>query len=298
MVRTRGASSYRGEASFSRGEPSSSSHDKRRRPTPFARRRRVEEYRVDVIDEHDYEEWDEFIQHGHGEDDYVEQEDDYVEQEDVQQQDDSSEEELEAGGEDGGFPGGPHDTSLLTHYTQHVAFAIWQGRSWIYEHFPAMGRRKVFESYTDLDPRASRYIPLRVGWSLTEGRTYLDALTYDAVIWHPYIAWFRRVSHPYITPGDDNERPSLSLRMRRDLPDDRLVPSVRRRRSAELGLLGGIRRVIRMLQGMLTCRNVTEGTIAYQRTTETLQVARRFVEEYESSNRRGGRHVRGRASFS
>ncbi|KOM47740.1 hypothetical protein LR48_Vigan07g144400 [Vigna angularis] len=86
--------------------------------------------------------------------------------------------------------------------------------------------------------------------------------------------------------------------MRRDIPDERLVPPVRRRRSAEQGLLGGMRRVIRMLQGMLTCRDVTEGTIAYQRTTETLEVARRSVEEYESSTRRGGRHVRGRASFS
>ncbi|XP_047169835.1 uncharacterized protein LOC124838312 [Vigna umbellata] len=122
-----------------------------------------------------------------------------------------------------------------------------------------MGRREVFERYTNLDPRASRYIPPRVGWSLTEGRTFLDALTYDAVIWHPYvshtrtcpfmaismfsrwirlsdmihrhlpervlqhaitsvveahkpyacvdgyIAWFRQVSHPYNTPGDDDE---------------------------------------------------------------------------------------------
>ncbi|KOM57313.1 hypothetical protein LR48_Vigan11g034600 [Vigna angularis] len=65
----------------------------RRRSTTSARRRRVEEYCMDVIDEHDYEEQKEFIQHGHGEDDYVEQED-------VQQQDDSSEEEHEAEGED------------------------------------------------------------------------------------------------------------------------------------------------------------------------------------------------------
>ncbi|XP_047159684.1 histone chaperone RTT106-like [Vigna umbellata] len=131
MVRTRGVSSSRGDASCSRGEPSSSSRDERRRPTASARRRRVQKYRVDVIHEDEYEELDEIIQQGYGEDDYVEQED-------VQQQDDYSEEEDEDGDEDedeakdeakdGGFPGGPCDTSLLTHYTHHVAFAIWQGR--------------------------------------------------------------------------------------------------------------------------------------------------------------------------
>lgn len=27
-----------------------------------------------------------------------------------------------------GFLGGPQDTSLLTHYTHYVAYALWQGR--------------------------------------------------------------------------------------------------------------------------------------------------------------------------
>ncbi|XP_014517378.1 uncharacterized protein LOC106774863 [Vigna radiata var. radiata] len=121
MVRTRGASSYHGEASSSRGQPSSSSHDERRRPTASARRRRVEENRTDVIDEHDYEDQEESIQQGH-------REEDYVQHEDVREQDDYSEEEDEDEHEDDGFPGGPHDTSLLTHYSQHVAYAIWQGQ--------------------------------------------------------------------------------------------------------------------------------------------------------------------------
>ncbi|KOM24953.1 hypothetical protein LR48_Vigan27s002300 [Vigna angularis] len=102
-----------------------------------------------------------------------------------------------------------------------------------------------------------------------------------------YLFWFRRVFHPYITPADDDDRPSLAPRMRRHLPDDIPVPLVRRRRSPEFGLLS-----------MLTCRHVTEGTIAYQRTIKTLQVACRSVEEYEASTSRGARHVRGRASFS
>ncbi|XP_052723805.1 protein MAIN-LIKE 1-like [Vigna angularis] len=123
MVKTRGG--YHGEASSSHSEPS----DERRRPTASARRRRVEEYRVDVIHEHDNEEQEELLQHGHSQDDYVEEED-------IQQQHDCNQQEHEGEGEDEDedeaeddeFPGGPHDTSLLTHYTQHVAFAIWQGR--------------------------------------------------------------------------------------------------------------------------------------------------------------------------
>ncbi|XP_014494971.1 uncharacterized protein LOC106756884 [Vigna radiata var. radiata] len=125
MVRIRGASSSHREASSSRGQPSSSSHDERRRPMTSVRRRRIEEYRMDVIDEHHYEDHEESIQQGH-------REEDYVQHEDVQEQDDYSEEEDED--EDGdevqddGFPRGPHDTSLLTHYSQHVAYVIWQGQ--------------------------------------------------------------------------------------------------------------------------------------------------------------------------
>ncbi|KOM42056.1 hypothetical protein LR48_Vigan04g225400 [Vigna angularis] len=239
MVKTRGG--YHGEASSSRSEPS----DERRRPTASARRRRVEEYRVDVIDEHDDEEQEELLQHRHSQDDYVEEED-------IQQQHDYSQEEHEGEGEDedeaedGGFPGGPHDTSLLTHYTQHVAFAIWQGRE-----------RRGIKVVTH-------------GKKLKHFGIVIEADEPHACV-DGYITWFRRVSHPYITPGNDDERPSLAPRMRRYIPDERLVPPVRRRRSTELGLLGGMRRVIRMLQGMLTCRDVTEGTVAYQRTTETLQ---------------------------
>ncbi|XP_052723252.1 uncharacterized protein LOC108344236 [Vigna angularis] len=111
MVRTRDGSSYHGETFSSRGESSSLSHSKRRRPTTFTRRRRVQESHVDVIEEH--EQHDRGIQHGYVEDDYVEHED--VQQEDVCEEED----------EEGGFLGGPHDTFLLTHYIDHVAFAIW-----------------------------------------------------------------------------------------------------------------------------------------------------------------------------
>ncbi|XP_014524392.1 uncharacterized protein LOC106780611 [Vigna radiata var. radiata] len=135
MVRTRGASSYHGEIS-SCGKSSSLSHPERRRPTTSARRKRVQESQVDVIEEHEeHEQHDEGIQHEydqgiqHEYDEGIQHEydkgiqhnyveDDYVEQEDVCEEQD----------EEGGFQGGPQDTSLLTHYTDHVAFAIWQGR--------------------------------------------------------------------------------------------------------------------------------------------------------------------------
>ncbi|XP_017438404.1 uncharacterized protein LOC108344480 [Vigna angularis] len=136
-------------------------------------------------------------------------------------------------------------------------------QSWIYEHLSGMEKRRVSDRYIDLDPRATRYIPPRQGWSHTEGRTYLDGLTYDVIIpcspeslpipdiptidlnWlryvkhaisgvveahepsvyvDGYLLWFRRVSHPYITPTDDDDRPSLAPRMRRHLLDDILCP--------------------------------------------------------------------------
>ncbi|XP_014498895.1 uncharacterized protein LOC106759984 [Vigna radiata var. radiata] len=103
-----------------------------------------------------------------------------------------------------------------------------------------------------------------------------------------YLAWFRRVSHPYITPANDDDRPSLALRMRRHLPDDIPVPPVRRRRSLESGLLG-----------MLSCQHVTQNAVVYEQTNQTLQVTRRSVEEYEAATTsRGACHVRRRASFS
>ncbi|XP_014511729.1 protein MAIN-LIKE 1-like [Vigna radiata var. radiata] len=492
MVRTRGASFSRGEASSSRGQPSSSSHDERRRPTASVRRRRHED---------------------------VQEQDDYSEEEDEDEDEDGDEVQ------DDGFPRGPHDTSLLTHYSQHdrgeiqlkthgkklknfgmyheaiepyismsglaslvnlsyeyadhgltvslaerwhletntfhlpvgemnvtlddvhnllhlpimgqfcevedleydearshlmdllgvdrakasakmkksrgpkvrlswlresgnlirvsyllllrdlnacsryawgaatlahtyeqLGDASFSGvrqiagystllQSWIYEHLPGMGRRQVSDTYTDLHPRASRYIPSRQGWirlgymihrhlpervlrqfgfqqiiprspeslPMPEIHTidqnwlrYLEHAVTGAVEAEDpsacvdgYLAWFRRVSHPYITPANDDDRPSLAPHMRRHLPDDIPVPPVRRRRSPESGLLGGMRHVIRMLQGMLSCQHVTQNAVVYEKTNQTLQVARRSVEEYEAATTsRGARHVRGRASFS
>ncbi|KOM32220.1 hypothetical protein LR48_Vigan01g177600 [Vigna angularis] len=85
-----------------------------------------------------------------------------------------------------GFPGGPRDASLLTHYVQHVAYGISQGRNWIYEHFPTMGRRRLVSSYDETTPRAARWQSPRQSSTLAEIRSQLDGLTYSGVVWHPY----------------------------------------------------------------------------------------------------------------
>ncbi|KOM40764.1 hypothetical protein LR48_Vigan04g096200 [Vigna angularis] len=86
----------------------------------------------------------------------------------------------------GGFPGGPRDGSLLMHYVQHVAYAISQGRSWIYEHFPGMGRRRLVSSYDDTTPGAMRWQSPRQSSILAKIRSQLNALTYSRVVWHSY----------------------------------------------------------------------------------------------------------------
>jgi len=49
-----------------------------------------------------------------------------------------------------------------------------------------------------------------------------------------------------------------------------------------------VKRIISGLQRMIDCRDVTKGTVAWDRTHELLQMARDGVEEEET---RGGRRV-------
>ncbi|XP_047170225.1 uncharacterized protein LOC124838618 [Vigna umbellata] len=90
MARTQGASSYQGKSSC-QGE--------NRRLTASARRRQEE---ADI---------------------HKEKHNVIEEQHHVQEREDVNVGEKEVCG----FPGGPHDTSLLTHYARHVAHALWQG---------------------------------------------------------------------------------------------------------------------------------------------------------------------------
>ncbi|XP_052728911.1 uncharacterized protein LOC108327328 [Vigna angularis] len=54
--------------------------------------------------------------------------------------------------------------------------------SWIYEHFPTLGRRRLVCSYDEDIPRDAKWESSRQG----EVKVHLDALTYDSVIWYPY----------------------------------------------------------------------------------------------------------------
>jgi len=52
-----------------------------------------------------------------------------------------------------------------------------------------------------------------------------------------------------------------------------------------------VKRIVSGLQQMIDCRDVIEGTVAWDRTHELLHMAQDGVEEEET---RGGRRVRGR----
>jgi len=51
---------------------------------------------------------------------------------------------------------------------------------------------------------------------------------------------------------------------------------------------GAIKRIVNGLQRMIDCKDVSEGTIAWDRTHELLQIARDAIEEEET---RGGHRV-------
>lgn len=60
---------------------------------------------------------------------------------------------------------------------------------------------------------------------------------------------------------------------------------------------GTMKQMTRILQTMISCRDVIEGTVAYARTNEALELAHASIEEH-SPSRRGGRNVCGRRSSS
>ncbi|XP_052734039.1 protein MAINTENANCE OF MERISTEMS-like [Vigna angularis] len=266
--------------------------------------------------------------------------------------------------------------------TKQMAGYLTLFQSWIYEHFPSMGRRRLVTSYDDTTPRAMRWQSPRQSSTLVEIRSQLDALTYSGVIWHPYeghrdirpffgicmysgwirigdtlcrhlpervlrqfgfqqdiprspttvpdvdlvvidhvwlhfrahvvsnvrhaaspsdcvdgyIQWFRRVSHPYIIVAANDARPALAPRQRPDVPHE-ARPHCRSSPPSPSGALARFRRMARMLQSLISCRHVTEGTIAHQVSVDLLQIANEGIDEY-SPTRSGQRHVRGRRSTS
>ncbi|XP_052735601.1 protein MAINTENANCE OF MERISTEMS-like [Vigna angularis] len=272
------------------------------------------------------------------------------------------------------------DASLAS--TKQMAGYLTLFQSWIYEHFPGLGRRRLVTSYDDTTPRAMRWQSPRQSSTLAEIRSQLDALTYSGVVWHPYeghrgirpffgicmysgwirigdtlwrhlpervlrqfgfqqdiprspttvpdadvvaidhmwlhfrahvvsnvrhaaspsdcvdgyIQWFRRVSHPYIIVTADDARPALAPRQRPDVPRE-ARPHRRSSPPSPSGALPRFRRMARMLQSLISCRHVTEGTVAHQVSVDLLQIANEGIDEY-STPRREQRHVRGRRSTS
>ncbi|XP_047182407.1 protein MAIN-LIKE 1-like [Vigna umbellata] len=72
------------------------------------------------------------------------------------------------------------DASLAS--TKQMAGYLTLFQSWIYEHFPGMGRRRLVTSYDDTTPRAMRWQSPRQSSTLAEIRSQLDALTYSGVV--------------------------------------------------------------------------------------------------------------------
>ncbi|BAT76095.1 hypothetical protein VIGAN_01405500, partial [Vigna angularis var. angularis] len=61
------------------------------------------------------------------------------------------------------------DASLAS--TKQMAGYLTLFQSWIYEHFPSMGRRRLVASYDDTTPRAMRWQSPRQSSTLTEIRS-------------------------------------------------------------------------------------------------------------------------------
>jgi len=69
-------------------------------------------------------------------------------------------------------------------------------QAWIYEHFPALGKKQLWDTYMETEPRARRYITGRAISTIVDVRVQLAALTYDGVIWNPYVA--HRAGRPLV----------------------------------------------------------------------------------------------------
>ncbi|XP_027931987.1 protein MAIN-LIKE 1-like [Vigna unguiculata] len=72
-------------------------------------------------------------------------------------------------------------------------------QAWIYEHFPTLGRKQVRDTYVETEPRALRYVTGRAISAIADVRVQLDGLTYDGMIWNPYVA--HRAARQLVTHG-------------------------------------------------------------------------------------------------
>ncbi|XP_014522490.1 protein MAIN-LIKE 1-like [Vigna radiata var. radiata] len=219
--------------------------------------------------------------------------------------------------------------------TRQMAGYLTLLQSWIYEHFPTLGRRHLLSSYMEDRPRAAKWESPRQGSTLLEvriGETLCQHLpervlrqfgfqqsiprdppvvadaniltTNDAWLdYHDHVVrgvfigrfpsdcvdghlpWFRMISHPYIIPIADDDRPSLAPKLRRDIYDE-----------------GVVRTFARRLQQMFSCREIPEGTVGYSHARELLELVESTIEEYSptriAARNVRDRHVHGRRSTS
>ncbi|XP_068498257.1 protein MAINTENANCE OF MERISTEMS-like [Phaseolus vulgaris] len=105
-----------------------------------------------------------------------------------------------------------------------------------------------------------------------------------------YMSWFRTVSHPYIRRGELGDRPSVVPRRRLCSPNAEQAGLSSQDERAHSGIF---RRIVSILQRMIDCRQVTEGTDAYESTEATLHLARSVTDD-EAVYTRRLRNVRGR----
>ncbi|XP_068504193.1 protein MAIN-LIKE 2-like [Phaseolus vulgaris] len=105
-----------------------------------------------------------------------------------------------------------------------------------------------------------------------------------------YMSWFRTVSHPYIRRGELGDRPSVVPHCCLHSPNAEQAGHSSQDERAQAGIF---RRIVNILQCIIDCRQVTEGTDAYESTETALKLARSVTDDGAVYTRRS-RNVRGR----
>ncbi|XP_027940573.1 uncharacterized protein LOC114194505 [Vigna unguiculata] len=90
-----------------------------------------------------------------------------------------------------------------------------------------------------------------------------------------YMVWYRSVSHPYILPSGEEGRPSVLPHQHCHNLDEggRPTPSQQEHACSDV-----FNRIVNVLQKMIDCGDVTEGTPAWEGTQTILQLARGVID--------------------
>ena len=90
-------------------------------------------------------------------------------------------------------------------------------QAWIYEHFPTLGKKEVRDTYVETEPRTLRYVTGRAISAIADVRVQLDGLTYDGMIWNPYVA--HRAARQLVTHGMFSGFLRIGTVVQRHLPE-------------------------------------------------------------------------------